>query len=92
MCISAAKMTETKGCSSSILARQLVCGTMGYAQERDLWSSQQSSNKGNTSPQPTVSRTRRTPNLGGKNLCTKGQNLLLKTGYRYKASRLQNQA
>lgn len=50
MSISAVKMTETRGCSSSILAHQLVCGTMGYAQERDLWSSQQSSNKGNISP------------------------------------------
>lgn len=44
------KNDKTRGCSSSILAHQLVCGTMGYAQERDLWSSQQSSNKGNTSP------------------------------------------
>lgn len=32
--ISAAEMTVTRGCSSSIPAHQLVCDTMGYAQEK----------------------------------------------------------
>lgn len=32
--LSAVEMTVTRGCSSSILAHQLVCDTMGYAQER----------------------------------------------------------
>lgn len=86
MSINATEMTETRGCSSSTLAHQFVCNTMGYAQERELWNSHQSSNKGNISPQPTLSRARRIPNLrGGKNLCTKQQNLLLKIGYQYKA-------
>lgn len=82
--ISAVEMLETRGCSSSILAHQLVCNTMSYAQERELWSSQQSPNKSNVSPQPTVSRARRIPNLGVKNLCIKDQNLPLKTAYQYK--------
>lgn len=32
--VSTAEMTKTRGCSSSILAHQLVCNTMGYAQEK----------------------------------------------------------
>lgn len=46
-------------------------------QERKRWSSQQSSNTGNLSLTHC-----------GKKICTKGPNLLLKTGYQYKASSL----
>jgi hypothetical protein len=54
-----------------------MCNTMGYAQERELWNSQQSSNTATQDLYSTpMSRAGRIPNLGGEgrnNLCTKAK-------------------